>query len=196
MSTTPYPDVESALNFDKPLKKMAYAVRPADPAGYCGVAAALIKTAYQLQGEPDHFMVRLFEQVNRQPDNDGSIKLAGIVYQALGKIAWQQQELEKLATGGLATAWAGLQNLWGGTKTVPPSALKLLAFLGTAAGATAGAGAWSLNRSLTKDDQSLRELEIQRDTYRKLTTEVEDELRRRKLAPTPANTAAAVDYLT
>jgi hypothetical protein len=55
---------------------------------------------------------------------------------------------------------------------------------------------WASNRGLTGEDAKLRQLEAQRDTYGRLANEVSEELKRRNLEPTPANVAAAVDYLT
>ena len=200
MSTQPLYDSPAAALAAAPiLQKQSSSFRPSDPVAYCAVAAALIKTAYELQGEPHHPNIRLYQSLQKVADQAGAIQLAQVVYQSLGKVRRTQEAIEKLATagpGGLASAWAGLQSLWSGAKTVPGSALKTIGFLGTVAGGGAGAGAWALSRSLNKEDQQLRELEIQRDTYRKLTAEVEAELQRRKLKNTPANRAAAVDYLT
>jgi hypothetical protein len=107
----------------------------------------------------------------------------------------KQEEMEKSATS-LTKLWSALSAATGAGQWLASNTLQTLGLLGTAGGAALGGGTWALGRSLTAEDQKNREMEIQRDTYRRLTSEVNDELKRRKLAPTPANTAAAVDYLT
>jgi len=200
MNTKAYYDSPAdALADHSILQKQANFVRPADPVSYCQVAAALIKTAHELQDDPENPTVFLYELVRQDPFSEGALKLASIVYQSLGRISRENESLEKLANagaGGLTAFRSAMQSLFTAGKSAPINLLKTVGLLGALAGGTAGAGTWAIGRGLSHEDQNLRELEIKRDTYRKLTAEVDAELQRRGLKKTPANLAAAVDYLT
>ncbi len=195
-------DIAQALTFEPPIvKQAAEAPKIEDLHTYVTVAAALMKTAYDLQGDSAHPTAELYSRLLVASDHTPAHqKLAAVVYCALGKIAQRRDELEKIAAGplfaGLAESWGALKGIGGGTKNVAAPILHTLAALGIGGGGLIGAGVWGTKRLLSTEDQKSREMEIQRDTYRKLTAEVEAELKRRGLKNTPSNTAAAIDYLT
>lgn len=158
---------------------------------YVKVAAALVKTAFEVSGKTDEPGYRIYSGLLAQPDiTPGKLKLAQIGLQCFGKA-------EKQATAAWVSKTLGAaKDTLGATTAAIPEAASVLALASGAFGSALGGGAWAIQRALTKDEKKLRELEIQRDTYNRLATEVRDELRRRKLAPTPANQAAVIDYLT
>lgn len=160
----------------------------------CG-ASVLMKTAFEVAGQIEDPAFGLFARLADNPQvNAGTLKLASIVYTTYARVTAEQERLEKVA-GPVAKLWTGMKTLGAGAAGLP-SFLNTVGLVGITGGALAGGGLWAANRSITNEDQKLREAEIQRDTYRKLTAEVQNELRRRHLAPTPSNTAAVVDYLT
>lgn len=176
----------------QPVDTMA-AYRNRQGAEYVRKAAAIVKTAFEVTGDTQADVYKVYSMLLRDPTpTAGKLKLASIAMTCLGKVVRRQQEAVKLASAFPAAVRA----LWSGGRAVLPEVLHMLAFMGGTAGAAAGGGMWALNRSIKAEDQKNRELEIQRDTYRQLTAEVQDELKRRNLAPTPENQAAAVDYLT
>lgn len=172
------------------------AFRQRQGAEYIRKAAAVVKTAFEVASDTGNPTYLLYSGLLARPAfTAGNMKLAAVAMQSLGRVIRQQQELVKRA-GPLASAFGWLRGAAGGLSKAVPMALQGEAALGATMGALGGATAWGVNRAITSEDQKIRELEIQRDTYRRLTAEVQDELARRRMKPTPENTAAAVDYLT
>lgn len=162
---------------------------------YVRGAAVLMKTAYECSGAIEDPAFGVFARLAETPRVDeGTLKLASIVYAAYHRVTSTQEALEKSA-GPIAKLWTGLKALGAGAAGLP-SFLNTVGLVGVTGGALAGGGLWAANRSINAEDQKTREAEIQRDTYRRLTAEVQNELKRRHLSPTPGNTAAVVDYLT
>jgi hypothetical protein len=157
------------------------------------LAAALAKTAFEVSGQegsPHHL---IFSALLKRPAvTEGHRKLASVVFCSLGTVTRRQKQ----ASNPALTAWQGIRSATGSVAAVTPEVFRMLTLGMMAAGGVAGGGAWAFNRSLTGEDEKLRQLEIQRDTYGQLSAEVKAELARRKMDPTPANQAAAVDYLT
>lgn len=175
----------------------ARALRAADPVLYVKTASAIMKTACELNGQTGSMLHMLYTKLAaEEKPSSGAVQLASVVYTALGKAYKQAAALEKVAFGGIPRAWGVLTGGAALSKQLTPKMLMLIGSLGVASGAAGGGAVWGANRLLTKDDQKNRELEIQRDTYSRLTAEVENELKRRNLTATPENTAAVVDYLT
>lgn len=173
-------------------KELEYKRAAADKE-YVQTASVIMKTAFEFCGETHSEAYPVYARMSQNPEvSNASVKLAQVVYESLGKI---KQQREKQA-GWLADAFNLLGGAASATRTVTPEALRSLAFLGVTGGALAGGSVWATKKAIEPDDQKSRELEIQRDTYRRLTAEVQDELKRRNLANTPTNTAAVVDYLT
>jgi hypothetical protein len=123
---------------------------------------------------------------------DTKRKLASLVYQSLGSALFKQ--------AGIGRSLAGVQRfITGATRlgiATTPELAKMFTAAALATGAAGGAGAWALEKKITGEDNKLRDREIQRDTYGRLAAEIQAELERRKLQPSPKNTAAVVDYLT
>jgi len=157
------------------------------------LAAALMKTAAEISGDTHSDAYRIYCGMLKQASpTDGKRQLASVVYTCLGRVTLAQEKqanpLPKIvgagrAVGGLLTAYM-------------PDALRMIALGGVGVGGMSGAGLWALNRGVSQEDEKLRQMEIQRDTYHRLNAEVKAELQRRNMEPTPTNTAAAVDYLT
>lgn len=191
-------NISEALNRPVKYKEAAQLVsvyRKHRGVDYVRTAAVLMKTACESAGAQEDPMFGLFSRLAQRPFADeGTLKLASIVYTSYQKVT-QEQELDKQASGPFSTMWTGMKALGAGAAGLP-ALLNTVGLVGAVGGSLAGGGLWAANRSISKEDQKSRELEIQRDTYRRLTAEVQAELQRRKLAPTPANTAAVVDYLT
>ncbi len=189
-------DIELALSPPADPVKMAGALEIQNAAvgeDYVFNAAVIMKTAFEFCGHTDSEAYPVYALMAQRPEvSPGSVKLAKVVYECLGRVKEQQQK----QAGWLADAFNVISGASSAAKVVTPEALRSLAFLGVTGGALAGGGVWAAKKSLEPDDQKSRELEIQRDTYRRLTSEVQDELSRRNLAHTPTNTAAVVDYLT
>lgn len=194
-------DIHEALQpppDNQEILKSSRLFRETQGADYVAKAAAIVKTAFEVAdqaGDPVH---GIYSSLCLNPSaTPGHLKLASVAYACLGRVLRRQKELYKQAAGGGGAAVAGFfRNLVPAAGTTLPEIIKGMMLYGGAMGAPIGAGAWALNRGLTSENQKLRELEIQRDTYGQLAAEVRAELRRRKLAPTPENQAAAVDYLT
>lgn len=183
---TPHEDIETVL-------KRRDAFRKAAGIDYVRNAAVIMKTACESEGQEGTPTWAVYSKMAHHPTTDpGSIHLASIVYEALGSIHRQQ----KVASPALGSVWNTVTGVGSAAGAVPTTLLRSLSLLGIVGGAAAGGGMWGLNRALGKEDQKSRQLEIQRDTYRRLNAEVQAELRRRNLAPNPTNTAAVVDYLT
>lgn len=161
------------------------------------LAAALAKTASEIAGESGGTVHRLYSALLRDPAaSDGHRKLASVVFASLGAVSRRQEEVRLKQANPLLTAAKSVRGLLGGLGAVTPEVMGGLAMIGLAGGGVAGGSTWALNRALTGEDEKLRQLELQRDTYGQLSAEVKAELARRKLDPSPANQAAAVDYLT
>lgn len=162
------------------------------------LAAALLKTAAEVSEDvhSDTYKISCGMLKNASP-TAGKRQLASVIYTCLGrvKLAQEKQTHEKQA-GPLPKLLGGLRALGSGAYTLTPGIARLIVAAGVGAGGVAGAGTWALNRGVTQEDEKLRQLEIQRDTYHRLNAEVKAELQRRNMEPNPTNTAAAVDYLT
>lgn len=172
------------------------AFRQRQGAEYVRKAAAIIKTAFEVSGDPTNIVCQMYTALLKRPEPTiGNMKLASIAMQSLGRVIRQKHAMEKQALGPAAFL-SGARNLVGGVTSAMGPAANLLMGLGATGGALVGGTGWALNRAIGSEDQKSREMEIQRDTYRRLAAEVQNELARRKLKPNPANTAAAVDYLT
>jgi hypothetical protein len=157
------------------------------------LAGALMKTACDIAGDSHSDIFKIYNGLLHYPQlTPGHRKLASIVYMCLGRIKLRP---EKVANP-LARLAAGAKAVIGGATGLGPELLKTIAAGGAITGGATAAGLWAANRGITQEDDKLRELEIQRDTYNQLNAEVKAELARRKMAPTPENQAAAVDYLT
>jgi hypothetical protein len=157
------------------------------------LAGALMKTACDIAGDAHSDIFKIYNGLLHHPlTTPGHRKLASVVYMCLGRVKLRQEKeanvLSRLATGAKAVI--------SGTTGLGPELLKTIAAGGAITGGATAAGLWAANRGITQEDDKLRELEIQRDTYNQLNAEVKAELARRKMAPTPENQAAAVDYLT
>lgn len=191
-------DIQQALNRPnkwKEAQELVSVYRRQCGDAYVRGAAVLMKTAYECSGGIEDPAFGMFCRLADHPTIDeGSLKLASIVYSSYEKVTRQSEALEK-AAGPLAGLWTGMKALGAGVAGLP-SILNTVGMVGVTGGALAGGGLWAANRSLTTEDQKMREAEIQRDTYRRLTAEVQKELQRRHLTATPSNTAAVVDYLT
>lgn len=158
------------------------------------LAGALMKTACDLAGDDFSDTYKIFNGLLHHPvPATGHRKLASIVYMCLGRIRLRQ---EKVAFNPLSILSSAGKALVGGASTVSSDVARLIALLGATTGGVGAAGLWAAKRGITQEDDKLREMEIQRDTYHQLNAEVKAELKRRRMAPTPTNTAAAVDYLT
>lgn len=182
------------------LTKAAEAYRNAMGAEYVRRAATLVKTAFEVAGETKDPVYLLYKGMWLSPTSDaGQMKFASIAFQCMGRVTRRVQALDKVANPlslpvlAFTDAGRGVSSLVGGALGEGAS---LAAALGVATGAVGGAGLWGMKRGLTQQNEKLRQLEIQRDTYHQLSAEVRDELARRKMQPTPSNVAAAVDYLT
>lgn len=161
-------------------------------AEYVRKAAAIVKTAFEVTQQTESDTYKVYAALAANPvATPGALKLASVALQCLGRV-----EIRKQANTGPAGLWAVLRGVGGAAASGTAEAARLMALAGAAAGIPLGGGIWALRRGVTKEDQKLRELEIQRDTFGQLTSEVAEELKRRKMAPTPENTAAVVDYLT
>lgn len=153
-----------------------------------GIAASLAKTAFSVAGWNDGPEYKVFSTMERRPAvTPGSVELARVVYRAVGRMV--PRALEKAAESAGAAILKG-------TLPALQTVMKTLALVGLGTGAVAGGGLWALRRGGAQEDEKARKLEIQRDTYRRLASEVRDEMRRRNLAATPDNVAATTDYLT
>lgn len=153
------------------------------------LAAALAKTAFECSDEPGSIPHRLFAQLLKTPTpTPGNRKIASIVFLSMGRVIRQKRASVRAA--------ALARNLLGFATSAVPEVVKGVGMVGLAAGGLGGGALWAAQRGLTHEDQQLREQEIQRDTYSRLSAEVKAELERRKMVATPANRAAAVDYLT
>lgn len=158
------------------------------------LAGALMKTAAEQAGDTESEEYHLFGGLcSRATPTPGQRKLASIVYTCLGRVKLRQ---EKQAFNPLPKIIPALRAVISGTAAATPDIARMIVLGGAATGGITGAGLWAGQRGITQEDQKLRELEIQRDTYHQLHSEVKAELSRRRMKPTPTNTAAAVDYLT
>lgn len=163
---------------------------------YIRKAAAVLKTAFEVTGDTGCPTYLMFCGLLKRPEpTPGNLKLAAVAMQALGRVVREQHEMTKNAASPAALLATARSAIAAGA-AIPGPVLQALAFMGGTAGALAGGTAWATGRALGVEDQKAREMEIQRDTYRRLTSEVQNELKRRRMTPNPANTAAAVDYLT
>jgi hypothetical protein len=157
------------------------------------LAAALMKTAAEVSedvhSDTYHTYCGLLKQATPTP---GKRQLASIVYTCLGRVVLEQEK----QANPLPKIVSGIRAIGGVASALIPDVFRLIALGGVGVGGIAGAGTWALNRGVTQEDEKLRQLEIQRDTYHRLNSEVKAELQRRNMEPTPGNTAAAVDYLT
>jgi hypothetical protein len=187
-------DLGHPLEKSAALQARAQALRETYSEADIRLAGALMKTATELGGDTTSEVHQLFAGLCRHAEpTPGKRKLASIVYTCLGRVRIRQ---EKQAFNPLPKILAVARAVGGGAAAVTPDLARLIALGGAATGGVASAGLWAANRGITQEDQKLRELEIQRDTYHQLNAEVKSELSRRRMKPTPTNTAAAVDYLT
>lgn len=153
------------------------------------MAAAIAKAAYDTGGMPDCPEAMLFKGILRDPyPSVYKSKVASAVFAVLARH-------DKLANP-LAGAISRIKGIAGGVASGASSLARMGLGLSAGIGGIGAAGLWGVNRMMAGDDQDLRKLEIERDTYGRLAKEVSEELKRRNLDPTPANTAAVVDYLT
>lgn len=163
---------------------------------YIVKAAAIAKTAFEVTGETNNHTYLLYSGLLRYPKaTPYNLKLAAVVMTSLGRVTRNEKKALDLSWAlnkGLAMG----KNFFGLGGSVVNEGANLLGLMGAGVGAVGGGGLWAINRGITGEDQKLREMELQRDTYHQLTSEVQAELKRRKMAPTPENTAAVVDYLT
>jgi hypothetical protein len=158
------------------------------------LAAVLAKTAFQVAGDRG-FEFQLFRGLEAAPtETPENRKVACLVFRCLGRLSFQDR-LAKQAGAGLSLFQA-LRGAGGAAIPLMGETGKLMALAGALGGASAAGAGWGINRALTKEEKKLQELEIQRDTYGRLAAEVRDELKRRRLSPTPQNVASAVKYLT
>jgi hypothetical protein len=121
--------------------------------------------------------------MNPEPDAE-AVKFASIGYMCLGRADKKIKRANAFLRG---ISWI---------TGAAPAAAKTIGIAGAVAGIPIGGGAWVIRRGLRHQDNELRQKEMQRDTFGRLAQEVEEELQRRGLKPTPANVAATVDYLT
>lgn len=161
--------------------KLAGALRESYDEAAIKRVAGLVKRAFEEVGATDTWAYHVYRGLRKNPAVDKQAReLASIGYQCLGRALIKVKSAKGF---GWPTAFA-------------QDAMKTIALVGAGAGVPLGGGAWMINRGLKNQDKDIRAMEIQRDTYGRLAQEVEDELRRRNLDPTPENVAATVDYLT
>lgn len=116
-------------------------------------------------------------------------RLALAVFAAIGKHEKQASRPLAMLTGiGRALVPGSMETALGAAK---------LALIGSAAaGGAVGAGVLGTQRLMEKDEDKNLKLMQEKALMKKLSDDVRRELQLRKLAPTPENTAAVVDYLT
>ncbi len=154
------------------------------------MAAAVAKTAFDI-AEPGSMHHALFSKLLENPAaTDGNRKIAAAVFAAVGIVSRHEN------SGKSARVLAPLRAVAGTAMRLTPEVIKTLGLLGMGAGALGGGAFWAGKRQLTSEDESLRKMEIQRDTYGRLASEVKAELARRKMTNSPKNVGAAVEYLT
>lgn len=153
------------------------------------LAAAVAKTAFDYS-DPGSTHHLLFSKLLENPvASEGNKKIAAAVFAAAGIVFRNDKQAFARVAGPLkAVGGAAVRFL--------PEAAKTIGLLGMGAGALGGGALWAGNRALTKEDEGLRKLEIQRDTYSRLASEVKAELERRRMSASPENVGAAVEYLT
>lgn len=154
-------------------------------------AAGIVKKAFESVRRTDAYAYHVFRGLHKNPTVDEqSLKLASLAYICIGRAAEKTEKVANvLARAGAIGAAADPAGTLG-------SIIKAFGVAGAMAGVPVGGAAWLIRRGLTSQDKKLRELEIQRDTYGRLASEVEQEMKRRNLERTPENVAATVDYLT
>lgn len=157
------------------------------------LAASLAKTAFEEAGINDNLAYDAFCSIVRNPsDSPGHRKIASVVFTCMGRV----MRKEAVAFPGIAKAInLGKATVTGATSLTPDVA-KVLIGAGGLTGALGGSAVFAAQKGLSRQDAKLREEEERRDTYNRLAREVQEELKRRNLDPTPANQAAVVDYLT
>lgn len=161
--------------------------------GQLRFAGALAKTAFEISDTSDHPCYAMYCRIAARPEKSATDRMfASVVYESLGRVCLQQEK----AANPLARGIAKLRGFAGAVVPASDLLTRSVLLTGGATGAASAAGLWGLNRIFNGENQRLRKLETERDTYHRLAAEVSAELKRRKLTPTPENTAAVVDYLT
>lgn len=175
------------MRFTTPVEKKAEALRKSMPPyvrKQAFKAASLIYDRAGLGDKPLAFAFRKMASADPGPDAN---PIACAIHAALGKDVHDKSANRLI---GLASA------LVPGTVSTAADAIKILAGTGLVAGGVLGAGAFGTGRLLDSNNEKLLKLEQERNIMRRMTGDIERELKLRNLQPTPENRAAAVDYLT
>lgn len=173
------------------LIKKAEVMRRDMPGAVRRQALKAASVLYEGAGRGHQPLGKAFRRLSLQDPGPAANSLATAIHSALGKSARDLHSKEANA-GALVS---GIQRLLGFASTAP-ELIKMMTLAGAGVGAAGGAGIFALNRTLSKDDVKVRKLQRQRDIMKRLTRDIDEELKVRNLDPTPKNTAAVVDYLT
>lgn len=85
-----------------------------------------------------------------------------------------------------------LAGLAGKSLTATPTAVKFVMGAGAAAGAGAGALYWAMNRHSSEDEANIEAMKVKLKHYNKITREISEDLRRRGVTVTPADTVDTI----
>lgn len=142
----------------------------------CKYAAEAFKEA----GEMTSFEYCMFKEASEAPEWFPEFDhLSNSVFKALGRTVEYAREDENFkAHEAIKEASSGLlfPALAGGVVRNTPALIKQIATLGLASGAGIGSLAWLLNRHSRQDEDEIEAIKAKRDYYRKLTSEIRDEL--------------------
>ena len=152
-------------------------------------AAAAAYICSDRQGEP---MARALIKFAGEDPGPEANPVATAIHAAMGRHLRQEAGIDKQAYA----FWEGIKRLVPTGASTLIDGLKIIGAAGLGAGAIGGAGVFGTQRLLEGDDAETLKLERRRAAMKRLTAEIDRELKVRKLAPTPENQAAVVDYLT
>ncbi len=151
-------------------------------------AALIAKTAYEEAGRSGSEGHSMFSELADRPvSNPDTRKLASVVFKSLGAVAEVKEKAAHAA--GFMQRMLPSFGLYGAGKGV-------LFSLGALTGGLIGSSAWAASRALKRSGSEVDALREERDMFVRLSAEVDNELKRRGLKPTPGNVAKVVDYLT
>lgn len=177
------------------IEKTAAVLRKSMPESVRKRAFRVAHAAYVSAGRSDCRTCGAFLKLAHEDPGPRGNPLATAVHAALGRVFREFSEVEKAASQWWNPVYLAGRIAGGGAGTAA-QLMKAVPLAGLTVGAAGGGGLFALKRHLEKDDVKTRKLQRQRAIMKRLTEEIDQELKIRGLDPTPENQAAVVDYLT